>query len=279
MNKLMTIEGIIGLVLVCIVIIMILYSSFFSDYDIDEVNLEQKNLEMSEEHYFGTDSFGRDIFTRVLFGGRYSVGTAFIALTIAFVISILYGIISGYIGGKLELILTAISDIAMAFPPMVIILSLIGVFSASIQGLVIAIIIASWPWYAKIIRSLVMTEKSKGYVTAAKVCGSNHLKIVYMHILPNIRNTVIVMYVTGISNMILMFSSFSYLGIGFSKEIPEWGSMLSNAKSNIFTRPELMIIPGICILVTSLGFNLIGEAIGAKDKITAKHKVRLGKSR
>lgn len=261
LKRIKTIEGIIGISIILLVVLVVFLGPTFTEYQPNDMDLSRKNLSPSDEHPLGTDHLGRCIFTRIIYGARYSIGTALLTLTMTFLFSLIYGFVSGYMGGRVDMVLTGISDLSMAFPPMVIVLSFIGVFDSDISGLVIAVIIASWPWHAKIIRSMVMIEKKKAYITAARLCGSHHLKIVVNHIIPNIFNGVMVMYFTGISSMILMISGFSYLGIGFSKEIPEWGTMLSDAKSYIFTRPELLIIPGLCIFVTSIGFNLIGELL------------------
>lgn len=261
MKRFMSVEGVVGLLLVLLVMAVVVFGPSLCVHDPNDVHLELKNLEPNSTFYLGTDHLGRCIFTRVVYGARYSIGAAFIALTTTFMFSLFYGFTSGYVGGRLDAVMNGIGDLCMAFPPMVIVLSLMGIFSSNVSGLIMAIIIASWPWYAKIIRSMVLVEKKQAYVTAAKICGSNHFKIIFVHILPNVLNTVVVMYFTGISNMILMVSGFSYLGIGFGQEIPEWGTMLSNAKSYIFTRPELLVIPGICIFITSMGFNLVGESI------------------
>ncbi|MCH4891036.1 ABC transporter permease subunit [Acidaminobacter sp. JC074] len=261
MKSLISFELIVGLILILLLVFIVIFGPLLTSHGPNDVHLEMKNQGPSGHHYLGTDHMGRCVFTRMVYGSRYSVGISLLTLTGTFVLSVLYGFLAGYTGGKLDVFLSGICDLAMAFPPMVIVLSLMGLFATSIKGLIIAIMIASWPWYAKIIRSVVIVEKNKSYVTAALISGSGHYKIIYKHILPNILNTIVVMYFTGISNMILMVSGFSYLGIGFSSEIPEWGAMLSSAKSYIFTRPELLMIPGFCIFVTSLGFNLIGESL------------------
>lgn len=261
MNKLKTLEGIVGVLILSIILVVIIWGPQFSSYRPNDIHLNMRNLEPNDSFYLGTDQLGRCIFSRIVYGTRYSIGTAVVTLTLTFVFSIIYGFLCGYVGGWIDVVLTGICDLSMAFPPMVIVLSLIDVFDSNVEGLMFAIILASWPWYAKIIRSVVITEKSKGYVTAAHICGSSHFKIVSHHIFPNILNTIVVMYFTGISSMILMISGFSYLGIGFSQEIPEWGTMLTDAKKYMFTRPELLIVPGLCIFVTALGFNLVGESM------------------
>ncbi len=261
MKRFMSLESIIGIILVMMVLTIVVIGPILCKHDPSDINLEEKNIGPSSDYYLGTDHMGRCIFTRVVYGARYSIGSSVLALTLTFTFSLIYGFLSGYIGGWLDVVLSGISDLCMAFPPMVIVLSLMGLFTSSVSGLIIAVVVASWPWYAKIIRSVVLVEKKKGYVVAAIICGSGHFKILTKHILPNVLNTVVVMYFTGISNMILMVSGFSYLGIGFSQEIPEWGTMLSHAKSYIFTRPELLIIPGMCIFITSIGFNLLGESL------------------
>lgn len=265
MIKNQSFERVIGLSLVVLILLVVIIGPSMCAYNPNDINLESKNESPSSQYLLGTDHLGRCIFTRLIHGARYSIGTSFVALTLTFAFSLIYGFISAYVGGVTDTIMTGFSDLAMAFPPMVVVLSLTGIFSSSVGGLVLAVVIASWPWYAKIVRSLVLVEKKKAYVSAARMCGSGHLKILMIHILPNVLNAVVVMYFTGISNMILMISGFSYLGVGFDQEIPEWGNMLSNAKSYIFTKPERLILPGLCIFITSVGFNLLGESIRHRE--------------
>lgn len=260
-GKIKSFEAYMGGIIAVMAVLVMLFGPAVSPNDPMEIHFASEALGPSHEFPLGVDNLGRCELSRILHGARYTIGVAVIALTITIFIAVFYGFVSGYFGGGVDLLMTGLCDIAMAFPPLVIIFSLIGIFDVCLGTLLFSVVIASWPWNAKIIRSQVLIQKNRDYIMAARICGTSHLKIITKHIFPNVLNTIIVMYFTGVSGMILMISGFSYLGIGFDHDLPEWGVMLCEAKAYIYTRPELLLIPGACIFLTSIAFNLIGESL------------------
>lgn len=254
-------QAVIGLVLISVVIITAIFSPILAFNDPLKGRLEDRFLDASSQYPLGTDQLGRCIYSRLIFGSRYSIGISLPILLITIIISFVVGIVSGYYGGLIDRILVGVCDIAMAFPPIMIVLVLMGALGQGMVGLIISIIISIWVWNAKIIRSAVIVEKSENYIVAARIDGSSDLKIMVKHITPNIASQILVLMSLGMGDIIIMISSFSFLGLGVDSTLPEWGAMIGVAKKYIYSRPHLILYPGFCILFTVVGFNLLGEAI------------------
>ncbi len=254
-------QAVIGLILISVVLFTAIFSPILVFNDPLKGRLENRFLDSSSEYPLGTDQLGRCIYSRLIFGARYSIGIALPILLVTMIISFIIGIVSGFYGGLIDRILIGICDIAMAFPPIMIVLVLIGALGQGMEGLVISIIISIWVWNAKIIRSAVIVEKNKNYIIAARIDGSSNLKIMFKHITPNVASQILVLMSLGVGDIIIMISSFSFLGLGVDSTLPEWGAMVGVAKKYIYSRPHLIVYPGFCILFTVIGFNLLGEAI------------------
>lgn len=254
-------QAVIGLVMIGIVIIMALLAPVIATNDPMKVDITKKFKGASADYPLGTDQLGRCIFSRLIYGARYSLGITIPTLIIIALLSIILGTSAAYIGGRFDSTFILISDIIMAFPPLVIVLALVGSLGQGILNLAFAMIFSVWVWYAKVVRSYVLIEKNKEYVTSAIIAGSPDTKIIFKHIIPNILPSLIVFFSTGVASMILMVSGFSFLGLGIEAGAPEWGAMLSGAKQYIYSRPYMIAYPGFFILFTASGFNLFGEAL------------------
>lgn len=261
-------QALIGLLIIIIVVLIALFAPLIASNDPMKVDIRLKFKGPSKSYPLGTDQLGRCVFSRLVYGARYSIGITLLTLLIISIISITSGTLFAYLGGKFDLVFIHICDVIMAFPPLVIVLALVGSLGQGLFNLIFAIIFSVWVWYAKIVRSYVLTEKNKAYVTAAKIAGSSDLKIILKHIIPNILPSLIIFFSTGVASMILMISGFSFLGLGIETGAPEWGAMLSSAKKYIYSRPNMITYPGICILFTAFGFNLFGEAL--RDIISSR---------
>lgn len=250
-----------GLIIILLLFLLALCAPVFAPNDPEAIDVTLKFEDPSPQYPLGTDEMGRCILSRLIYGARYSIGIAVPVVTIIFGISLFLGTLSAYCGGLLDRIFVIICDIVMAFPPVVIILALIGAMGQSLMNLFLALLLTLWAWYSKIVRSYVLLEKNKDYIAAARVCESSHAKIILKHIIPNIIPILLVSFTTCIGEVIVMISGFSYLGLGVGAGVPEWGSMLSNAKQYLFSHPEFILYPGLCILLCVIGFNLFGEAL------------------
>ena len=254
-------QAMIGLIMIFIVICIAIFAPFMVNNNPEEINPTYRLTKPNKEYPLGTDQLGRCIFSRLIYGARYSLGISIPILLTLIIISMFIGTISAYIGGRFDRFFSIIFDIFMAFPPLLVVLSLVGSLGQGILNVMIAIVFSTWVWFAKIVRSYVLLEKKKAYITASKIAGCSDSKIIMKHIIPNIFPALIVYFSTGVARAILTISGFSFLGLGIGVEIAEWGAMLSSGKVYLYSHPSLIIYPGMCILFTAAGFNLFGEAL------------------
>lgn len=254
-------QALAGFVIILMVAAVAVAAPLLMPNDPNRIDVLKKFLPASAEFPLGTDQLGRCILSRLMIGARYSLGIAVPSLLAIGVMGILLGTAAAYIGGGLERVFLVICDICMAFPPLVIVISLVGALGQGIGNILMAVFFSTWVWFAKVVRTYAKIEQSKEYVTASKLAGCSDLGIIARHIIPNILPQCIVYLSTGVASVILMVSSFSFLGLGFEKGVAEWGAMLSEARANFYTHPAFVLYPGACILLAAAGFNLFGEAL------------------
>lgn len=249
------------LILIGILLFVAIFAPAIVPYDPYEQNLEIALQGPSAEHLLGADRYGRDLLSRVIMGSRTTIFSSLLLVCVITVTGTFIGLICGYHGGKLDSILMRISDVFLAFPGMVFAIAVAGVLSGGLTNAVIALACISWPKYARLARSQVLSVKSSSYIAAAKLAGSGTLKIMSKHILPNIAGTIIVTAVLDIGTMIMELSGLSFLGLGATPPIAEWGSMMSNGRSMLQTCPWVVLAPGCAIFITVVLFNLLGDTI------------------
>ena len=218
-------------------------------------------------HFLGTDYLGRDIFSRIIGGARTSLVAMSVVLVVALAIGVVIGSFAGYVGGKTELVLISIIDIALALPSLVIALALIGVFSGEAWSwmsdywkMIIALTLAWWANYARMSRAVVIAELQQPYIEAARVMGASHMWIFVRHILPHVLGLVVVYASADAGALVLAIATLSFLGLGVAPPVPEWGQMLVDGMSYIEEFPNLVIIPGLALTAVVVSFNLLGEA-------------------
>lgn len=259
-------RAMIGIIIISTLAVLAIFAPIIAPNNPQEIDILTKFAQPSDKYPLGTDELGRCVLSRLIYGTRYSIGVAIPIVLVVGLISVVLGTLAAYYGGIVDRVFVVLMDIVMAFPPLVIILALIGSLGQSLTNLFLSMIIALWTWYGKIVRSYVLQEKKKDYITAAKISESSDFKILVKHIIPNVIPILLVNFTIGIGSVIVMISGFSYLGLGVGAGVPEWGAMLSNAKQYFYSNPQFIIYPGVCILITVTGFNLLGEAI--RDIIT-----------
>lgn len=213
------------------------------------------------EHYFGIDGNSRDFFSRVVFGARLSLQIGFVCVTFAIVVGTLLGAVSGYVGGWLDNLIMRIMDVLLAFPSLLLAIAIVAVLGPGLINTLLAISIVSIPQYARIVRASVLSVKELDFVTADRALGGSHSHILFRHILPNAMTPLIVQGTLGIATAILDAAALSFLGLGAQPPTPEWGLMLGEERNNLFNAPHLLFIPGIAIVITVLGFNLLGDGL------------------
>lgn len=248
------------------------FAPSLTPFEPNSQDLNQALLPPGGKHLLGTDRYGRDLLSRVIMGAR---STIFSALALMIVVSVFgtgVGLVCGYKGGKLDSILMRISDVFLAFPGMVFAVAVAGVFGGGIGNAVVALAAISWPKYARIARSQVLTVRSMAYVEAARMGGCGSLEIMLCQILPNIVGPVLVTATLDIGVMMMELAGLSFLGLGAQPPTAEWGSMMSDGRSMLQTAPWVVLAPGCAIFVSVMVFNLLGDTV--RDLLDPKYRVQ-----
>lgn len=259
-----------GASIVLFFILVAVFAPFIATYDPAVTNLTATFLPPSSEHYFGTDDIGRDVFSRVVYGTRVSLFVGFIAVGISLIIGVVLGLISGYYGGKVDSIIMRFTDIMLSFPTFFLILAVIAFLKPSLINVMVVIGLTGWMGVARLVRAEVMSVKSREYITAAVLQGLSHRRVMFKHILPNVLSPVFVTATLSIAGAILLESSLSFLGLGVQPPTSSWGNILTNGQENIIHAWWLSLFPGLAIVFTALGYNLLGE--GLRDLLDPKTK-------
>lgn len=245
--------------LVLALILMAVAAPIIAPYDPTYAEMRDAFMEPSAEHIFGTDKLGRDCFSRVIYGGRASLTGVLILVASVFAVGTTLGVISGYFGGKVDMVIMRISDLMISFPGMILAIAVAGIMGGSLVNAVIALTIVSWTKYARLARSLVLKIKSRDFVEAAIVNGGTARHILWTHILPNILPLMVVTAAADIGALMMELAGLSFLGFGSQPPAPEWGLMLNEGRQQLQTAPWLMFFPGLAIFITVVIFNLWGD--------------------
>lgn len=226
-----------------------------------EMNLLDRLAGPSATHLLGTDLFGRDIFTRIVLGTRIAMQVSVGAVLLAIVIGVPLGAVSGYAGGRIDTLIMRFIDAVLAFPGRLLAIALVAAMGTSFFTLWLAIGINSIPGYARIVRGVVLSQKVKEYVEAARMTGESELSILFFQILPNCIGPILILVTLDCAHAITAESSLSFLGLGFPPPSPSWGLMLNEARGYMELAPHVAIFPGLAISLTILGFNLLGDGL------------------
>lgn len=256
MNKM----AMISLILLVILMIAVLLAPL-SPYDPYTLDASQKLQGMSASHWFGTDEYGRDYFTRILYGGRVSLLVGFMSMLMTVLIGTSLGVFSGYVGGKIDMLLMSFTDIFLALPSMLLMVILNTFLKPGLPTLIVVLSLFSWASVARITRAETMSLKERDFIVATQNLGASNFRVIVKHIIPNIMGPVIVAASLSVANAILMESSLSFLGLGVQIPRASWGSMLQGAQAHILDYPMLAVYPGVMILITVLSFNLLGDIL------------------
>ena len=262
--------AVVGAVIVIFFILLALFGPLVTKEGINEQLMTDRLQPPSSEYWFGTDDFGRDIFSRIIHGARISLSVGFFSVVGSIVVGSFLGIIAGYYGRWIDTIISRIFDIMLAFPSILLAIAIVSVLGPSLRNALIAIAIINVPNFGRLIRSKVLSIKEDEYITAAKAIGMKDFRILFSHILPNSMAPVIVQGTLAIATAILEAAALGFLGLGAEAPYPEWGKMLADSKDYLQNAPWTMIFPGIAIMLTVLGFNLMGD--GLRDALDPKMK-------
>lgn len=250
-----------------IIVAIAVFAPLLSNYNPQYVDLSEKLQAPSKIHLLGTDHLGRDVFTRLIFGARLSISITFFISFLVLCIAMPVGLFVGWRGGEVEEIFTWVSNVIMAFPSFLLAMAFAGILGQGVGNIVIAVTAVEWVHYARIIRNMTYSLKNAEFVQASRSMGASSFYILGKHIMPFILKPILVAVLLNIGNIILMISGFSFLGIGVQSNVSEWGMMLNDAKPYFRTMPNLVMYPGLAILLTVLTFNLIGEYAKEKEDL------------
>ena len=265
--------GAAGGVIILLMVLTAVFADVLAPYDPHAVNQRVQFNAPSVDYWFGTDEFGRDVFTRIVYGARIAL---FIGLTAAFIgatAGALLGVISAYLGGRVDLYLQRLIDVLLAFPLLILALAIVTVLGRSVPNVVLAIAIPIIPRTARIVRSNALSIKENMYVEAARAVGGSHVWVILRHIVPNVMAPYLIMLTAQFGNAVLVEASLSFLGLGTAEPTPSWGLMLSGSALSYAERAAwLAIFPGIAISLAVFGFNLFGDSI--RDALDPKLRHR-----
>jgi len=258
-----------GLVIVVVLAATALLSLFIAPWErVIAQDLLHALEPPSARHWFGTDYLGRDVFLRVLYGSRISLTVGLVVVAMGMSIGLLLGTSSGYFGGWWDALVMRLTDVMLAFPFLLLAIAVTAVLGPSLQNTILALGFASFPAYTRLVRGQVLALREETYIDAARVAGAGHARIMLRHIIPNLAGTLIVYGTLRISTAILAEAGLSYLGLGAQPPQPTWGNMLSDGRDYILFYTWLPLFPGLAILLTVAGFNLLGD--GLRDALDPK---------
>ena len=250
-----------ALPVIAAILLMAAFAPWIAPYPPDKVDLSQKLMPPSHGHWLGTDHLGRDIVSRLIWGARTSMGSVFIIINLIMVFSLLVGCISGFMGGWVDSLFMRICEVFLTFPTFILAMFLIGVLGTGMFNVILAIVMTHWAWYARIIRGLVLSLRNREYIWASKVAGTKTWLVIVRHVIPPVLAQLVILATLDIGHMMLHVSGLSFLGLGIQPPTPEWGVMINDARQYIWTRPELIMYPGMMIFLAVLAFNIPGDIL------------------
>ncbi len=260
---------VVGSVIFLLILFAAIFAEWIAPYSPTKIAFSQKLLPPSLDHLMGTDKFGRDIFSRVLYGAKTSLIIGLIVTMLAILIGAPIGLVSGYFGGKIDTVLMRISDVFLAFPPLLLPISIVAALGPGLNNAMIALSISWFPWYARIMRASVMRIRKELYIDAARAMGVGQMKIMLRHVTPNSLTPVIVQGSMDFGFTILAAASLSFIGLGARPPTIEWGLMAATARTQFLEHWWTALCPGFAIFLTVLAINLVGD--GIRDVLDPKH--------
>jgi len=255
-------NGRVGLAVVALIVLIAIFTPIVDPYNprIDS-NLLISRQSPSLQHPFGTDRLGRDVFRRIMHGTRISLTVGFSVVLFTNLAGIALGLAGGYLGGAIDTIIMRLLDVLLAFPSILLAIAIVAVRGPGLTNTMIAVSIVGIPGSARVVRSMVLSLRERDFVVAAQMVGASKLRIMLQHILPNTLSPIIVQATLGIGGAVLFAAALGFLGLGAQPPAPEWGAMISDGLPFLTTSPHLVFFPGMAIMVTVLGFNLLGDGL------------------
>jgi len=252
----------IGMVIVGIIVLVAIVTPIVDPYNPKlDSDLENARQPPSRRHIFGTDNLGRDIFRRILHGARLSLSVGLVAVAVSGTGGTILGLVSGYFGGAVDMVIMRLIDILMAFPGMLLAIAIVAARGTGLFNTIVALSVVGVTGYARLVRSMVLSLREREYVVAARMVGVRSPRIIFRHILPNSLAPLIVSATMGIGGRILTAAALGFLGLGAPPPAPEWGVMISDGRPFLRQMPHMVFFPGMAIMFTVVGFNLLGDGL------------------
>jgi len=257
--------------LVALFLAAALFAPWIAPLDPNAISLADRLQGPSAAHWLGTDHLGRDILSRLIHGTRMSLGSVLMCLLGILCIALPVGGAAGYLGGRVDQALMRICDGMMTFPTVVLALFLIGALGTGLTNVIVAIAISHFPFYARMVRSVVLTLRRADFVLAARLCGAGRVRVFLDHFLPAIAAQILVLASLDVGHMMLHVSGLSFLGLGVETPTAEWGVMIADARQFVFSQPMLIVLPGLCLLMAVMAANILGDAL--RDRLDPHHQI------
>ena len=247
-----------------------LLAPVLAPYPPTQINMAERLQGISAAHPLGTDTLGRDLLSRVLYGGRVSVLTAAAATALSMLLGLAVGLIAGYLGGWADGVITWFTSIFQGLPSTSVMIALAAILDPGVSSLLLALVLTSWASFSRVVRSSVLRLREEAYVEGARCLGAGRLRIITRYLLPNLLPEIAVLFTTRVGGVVLSVASLSFLGLGIQPPTPDWGVMISEARSSFRTAPMLILAPGACLIILSFGINYLGEMLRAHFDIRGR---------
>ncbi|WP_376710766.1 ABC transporter permease [Pseudochrobactrum lubricantis] len=260
-SRLFSLEFILGVGLTAIICLAVLFSGLLFPGGADKIDLMARLTPpfTNMSHIFGTDPLGRDVLARVVTGGKISLLVGFVSVAGAVVVGVIMGLIAGYYRGFWDMVVMRFADVQLALPFILLAITFIAIVGGGLMNTIILLIVSQWVQYARLVRGSVLALREREFILSARAIGVKDWRIIFQHLLPNLLGPVIVLMTLNVANNILLESSLTFLGLGVDPTIPSWGGMLADGRTYLQTAWWVSLFPGLAILLTVLGLNLLGD--------------------
>ncbi|MBD9646669.1 ABC transporter permease [Pantoea sp. PNT02] len=259
-----------GLLVVAVMLLLALFAPWLTPFEPGMQHLENRLAAPSAAHWLGTDELGRDVWTRIIYGGRTTLGMVIAVVLLTAPLGLLIGCIAGYAGGFIDKALMRLTDIFLAFPRLILALAFVAALKPGVESAILAIALTSWPPYARLARAETLQFRHSDFIAASRVTGASPLRIILRHIMPLCVPSLIVRVTLDMSSIIITAASLGFLGMGAQPPSPEWGTMIATARRFLFSEWWVPLMPCIAIFLTSLAFNFLGD--GLRDVLDPKER-------
>jgi peptide/nickel transport system permease protein len=264
---------VVGTVIILLLAITAIFAPYIAPYPPNKQNLRISIQPPSRDHWLGTDDLGRDQLSRIIFGSRIAIMVGVVAVTVSGLVGMFLGLVAGYFGGWTEVIIMRLVDALMAFPPIVLMLSIAAVLGGGLTNVMIAVGIGMIPTYCRLMCAQILSIKENDHILAASTIGASNLRIMFVHLVPNAFPSLLILFTLNMGSAILMEASLSFLGIGINPPTATWGNLINTGYTYLLTNPALSLAPGVAILLVVLAFNMVGD--GLRDALDPRLRGRL----